>query len=361
MLYYRYRPWNDISIKELLYNEIYFTSAEESNDPYEGKKFVQFKSDKSKWENIFQNHDVFFQFYDNRNFFDKVVDFFSTKQEWTLEEILSLKITDFHSLGIHYKDIDSFVRTLNPYFTNKFSGLQKYFVSFSRNCDDTLMWSHYAGKHEGFCLIFNFKDNKVKQDYQKLKTELPVKELSVINPNSLAANSQIPQDFDLYNVNYLSETQNLDGFTWFDNSKYKQNKENLRNVYLQKSKAWEYEKESRIILEMDRGIRGKSKWSKIQRLFHYDFDQLVGIILGSRMKQEAREQIIEIIKEKIKTQSTDSGFCIFEANLSMKYQKVDLDPVTIIISHNTEIDKKDPRFQIAYERWENKYWNLQDN
>ena len=355
MLYYRYRPWSDISVKELLYNEIYFSSVKEANDPYEGKFFVKFKSDKSKWEKVFQNHEVFFQFYDNRNFFDKIVNFFSDKQEWTLDEILSLKTVDFHSNGIHYKDADSFLRTLNSYFADKFIGLQKYFVSFSRNCDNTLMWSHYANKHEGFCLIFNFKDNKVKQDYQKSKTELTVKEFSDLNPDCWAAKSPIPLDFDLHNVGYLSGTQTFDGFEWFDNAKYQQNKENLKNVYLQKSKAWEYEEESRILLEMDRGVLGRSKWSKTQRLFHYDFNQLVGIILGYRMEQETREQIIEIIKEKMGTRSTETGFCIFEAKLSMKYQKVDLDPIKIIISHNTEIDKKDHGFPVAYKRWKDKY------
>ena len=272
-----------------------------------------------------------------------------------------MTVGNFHSNGIHYKDADSFVRTLNPHFANKFIGLQKYFVSFSRNCDNTLMWSHYASKHEGFCLIFNFEDNKVKQDYQKSKTELPVKEISDINPNCWAAKSQIPQNFDLHNVDYLAEIQALDGFTWFDKTNFQQHKQKIHDLYLQKSEAWEYEEESRILLEMDRGVLGTSKWSKNQRLFHYDFNQLVGIILGYRMEQEAREQIVEIIKEKIGTQSKEFGFCIFEAKLSMKYQKVDLEPVEIIISHDTEIDKKDPRFQIVYKKWKDKYSSFSTN
>ena len=223
------------------------------------------------------------------------------------------------------------------------------------------MWSHYASKHEGFCLIFNFEDNKVKQDYQKSKTELPVKEISDINPNCWAAKSQIPQNFDLHNVDYLAEIQALDGFTWFDKTNFQQHKQKIHDLYLQKSEAWEYEEESRILLEMDRGVLGTSKWSKNQRLFHYDFNQLVGIILGYRMEQEAREQIVEIIKEKIGTQSKEFGFCIFEAKLSMKYQKVDLEPVEIIISHDTEIDKKDPRFQIVYKKWKDKYSSFSTN
>lgn len=40
MFCYRYRPFNQLSIKELIYDEIYFASGEESNDPYEGKKSI---------------------------------------------------------------------------------------------------------------------------------------------------------------------------------------------------------------------------------------------------------------------------------------------------------------------------------
>lgn len=354
MFYFRYRPWSDISVKELLYNEIYFSSVKEANDPYEGKFFVKFKSDKSKWEKVFQNDDVFFQFSDNRNFFDNVVNFFSDKQEWTLDEILSLKTGDFYSSGVKDIDTNSFVRTLNQYFDSIFNKLQKYFVSFSKNCDNTTMWSHYASKHEGFCLIFNFENKQIRQDSQNLKTKLHVKELDGFS-HSIFANPPVSEYFNLFDVKYLNKLEKLDGFLFLDASNYQKNKETIREAYLQKSKAWKYEEETRILLEIDAKNYIESKWSKTQRLFHYDFNQLVGIILGYRMEQEAREQIVEIIKEKIRTRSTETGFCIFEAKLSMKYQKVDLEPVKIIISHDTEIDKKDPRFQIAYKRWKDKY------
>ena len=38
MLYYRYRSGSELSVKELIYDELYFASRAECNDPYEGKK-----------------------------------------------------------------------------------------------------------------------------------------------------------------------------------------------------------------------------------------------------------------------------------------------------------------------------------
>ena len=52
MLYYRYRPGTELSIKELIYDELFFASAEECNDPYEGKLFAIFEKNQTRWNNL---------------------------------------------------------------------------------------------------------------------------------------------------------------------------------------------------------------------------------------------------------------------------------------------------------------------
>lgn len=52
MFYYRYRPYNEVSIKELLYNEIYFSSPEECNDPFDSKTFYEFGGNKEMWNKV---------------------------------------------------------------------------------------------------------------------------------------------------------------------------------------------------------------------------------------------------------------------------------------------------------------------
>ncbi len=49
MLYYKFRPASEVSFKELLYDELFFTSTEECNDPFDSKSFYEFSADKEKW------------------------------------------------------------------------------------------------------------------------------------------------------------------------------------------------------------------------------------------------------------------------------------------------------------------------
>ena len=53
MLYYRYRPINELSLKELRYNELYFSSTKENNDPYDGNVFLSYEFDLNKWQRFF--------------------------------------------------------------------------------------------------------------------------------------------------------------------------------------------------------------------------------------------------------------------------------------------------------------------
>lgn len=52
MLYYRYRSGSELAIKELIYDELYFASKAECNDPYEGKLFAKFDKNKDLWERL---------------------------------------------------------------------------------------------------------------------------------------------------------------------------------------------------------------------------------------------------------------------------------------------------------------------
>lgn len=50
LFYYRYRPVSELTLKELRYNELYFSSRAENNDPYDGKVFLSYDFDIEKWE-----------------------------------------------------------------------------------------------------------------------------------------------------------------------------------------------------------------------------------------------------------------------------------------------------------------------
>jgi len=52
MHYYRYRSDSELSLKELIYNEIYFASPKESNDPFDSKSFYEFPHDTIRWSRL---------------------------------------------------------------------------------------------------------------------------------------------------------------------------------------------------------------------------------------------------------------------------------------------------------------------
>ena len=54
MLYYRYRPISELTLKELRYDELYFSSNAEKNDPYDGKVFLSYDFDKDKWQRFLE-------------------------------------------------------------------------------------------------------------------------------------------------------------------------------------------------------------------------------------------------------------------------------------------------------------------
>ena len=54
MLYYRYRPFSELSLKELMYDELFFASAEECNDPHECWDFLAFPADYDKWHRLLE-------------------------------------------------------------------------------------------------------------------------------------------------------------------------------------------------------------------------------------------------------------------------------------------------------------------
>ena len=54
MHYYRFRSSGELAIKELMYDEIYFTSTNKCNDPFDGKAFLSFEADIDRWRHLLE-------------------------------------------------------------------------------------------------------------------------------------------------------------------------------------------------------------------------------------------------------------------------------------------------------------------
>ena len=376
MLYYRYRPFSEFSLKELMYDELFFASAEECNDPHECWDFLQFPPDYDKWHRVLELAWKKVLDKEKAPFFEPFCDYLVKKTPVTVCEILSgsfflpLMQNEICNSLFGRKLLINLISFLNSYLWSK-----KYFISFSKTPDNYLMWSHYANRHDGFCLIFKSLDGCLFQAKNGMKKQIDVKNDYGIKIN---VSESIAPKFKFYDVVYGNDSATIDPFGYFpkyvNDCQFADEKERmdffkgLERHHLEKGSCWEYEQESRLLLPTPGSwITGNNvEYTKYQRLFHYDPSQLVGIIFGSRMSQENRNRIKEIVDEKIDSRlnSTSNNdrffkFVYFQTKLSSKERKLEIEPLEInSLSHCVRSD--DATFEQEYKEWE-KGWCLEFN
>ena len=371
MLYYRYRPPTELCLKELLYNELYFCSAKESNDPFEGQSFFEFPADKEKWEKLLL-------FIKKKSKLFKDININATTKN--IIKLCPIAFSELFSNKIKSKLISCIVTEVKSRYVvkrtyalelieymEKFYPEYMYFVSFSKTNNEPLLWSHYAGKHEGFCLIFKSINGILSQDQTKLKKQINRK----TNKGFASLMSQaIQKSFPFKDINYVNEVELLDAFLRFPESvaggkitkeqEIKLAKEYDKH-YIQKHKTWNYENESRLI------FNSAEPWafgeqiilSPLERLIHYEPTQLVGIIYGSRMKDEFKSRIREIIKQRIdqiaigvEYSRVMFDFVIFESKLSNDSRSLQIKPLEIIGLDSNGIKSSDTKFEEKYKKWQ---------
>ncbi len=359
MLYYRYRPISELSLKELRYGEIYFSSAEENNDPYDGKVFLLYNFDEDKWKRLFERawlnvklpNELLSQIAMNLS---KVVvknnpKTYEDVQTFNFQEALLLSSPQIGALVSYNLSlcIKKFIDIYKPE--------HKYSVSFSRVNNNILMWSHYASQHKGYCLIFKDLDGYLYQDEFNKVTSM----------KSLV----IGDKFSFQDVIYVPECQLIDASRFMPRiSDIKFGSEEERIAFcneneakcLEKHMCWAYEKESRLLLHTAPAwIMGKHiEYTKEERLFYYKQNQLVGIILGALMDESDKVRIKEILRinnhKMLITHKTGAifDFALFEASLLSNKREVSIQP-TEIYKFGEVITKDNEKFNSYYQDWNN--------
>lgn len=371
MLYYRYRPYSEISLKELLYSEMYFSSPEECNDPYDSKTFYTFTNSKDRWiktlKLVLENYHIWIP----DMIIDKLADHICKQCPITYHEILSTNLlAGLYAKRAHDTEVINMISEKLTSLLHLYRPPNRYFVSFSKTNSDPLMWSHYADKHKGFCLVFKAVDNSLHQCPSRKKIAFGRKTTNKLLP---FISNQIPEKFDFIDIQYASEVDSLDAFINLpvyitgepesDEEKAKIMAER-ESHYHQKGIHWKYERESRLILRPPLPwLFGEHfDYSNQERLFHYEPFQLVGIVYGSQMTLTSKIRIKEILNERREwIQSVNYprivfDFVEFEAKLSSKERKVEVVPTAIhglksYIPADNEFDK-------SYKDWQDG-WGLQ--
>lgn len=344
---FRFRPYSPLSFKELLYGEIFFVSKDELNDPYDTKNPSVFKADSVIYNRLLQYilNDKLSGF----SFLKEKLNSINTqsianylaKGDLLYDDLVRvINSTDFESIVINAFSIEesiglslAFIKRLK-HFIHKYCGSHCYIASFSKECNDPVMWSHYSLNHTGFCLCFSINENKI---------------VSKVKPSFLQSEYQFEE------VTYQPINVTTNGFYCFPGAIYGQTIEEQerlnywkikRQSFLTKYTSWHYEKEIRIIhddwLTDNASENGVMKKPVSDRTFYYDQKQLTGIILGSKMNANNKGEIINAIiklRENIKLDNNCLPVFVFYESLENTVDyKMTIKPINGLDIFNRQFD-----------------------
>lgn len=173
-----------------------------------------------------------------------------------------------------------------------------YLKSFSEDKDNLLMWSHYADNHKGMCIEYDLVnilnqvyENKVDSGilyhlFPVVYLENRVDDKEAVSNLKYAAKSIGEYKYDLNNNNCHADTE------WH---------EDIKSMFLIKSKNWEYEKEWRVavtftqINEDSKDVaKDKADLYQInnQNIF---FDCITSIYCGANLDKDKIKHVEEIV------------------------------------------------------------------
>ena len=219
-----------------------------------------------------------------------------------------------------------------------------YAACFSKSFHNSSMWSHYGDGHKGVCLIFDTSDTT---DGSSLDIYRPPR--NRVNSGGPSIEEREHSLMPLSDISYSARPVTIDFFRnigvlplpslmslWYtdeggtvsgcadhfttkngEDSWRKRHWEDFLSDITSKSKDWEYEQESRLILHglLDLAL------DKRRRTLSYRFESLTGIIFGIRTSDEDKVRTMDIIQRKcLESERTDFGF--FQAYYSPKHEDI---------------------------------------
>ena len=277
------------------------------NDPYDTLVPYVFSADYGKYyrllESVISIH--FPKELANVKYIKKPAEYLS-KTKLSYEELInkidSKEFTDIFWIQMDNMKIDSSlimeIQSLLKQEIHKYVASYFYVSSFSKRYDNPIIWSHYADQHKGFCMIFKPYNNSLYID--------PLKNIDINgHPNSEM------KKYEFRDVKYKRKIKGIDGFLNFSgyvNGKKElsqKDKDRFWEEYGESARAkyidWKYEEEVRLI-DFHRSPEvpdenGAKKRSQAERIFYYDKTQFCGIIFGTKMNDNEKNEVISTIRE----------------------------------------------------------------
>lgn len=331
---YKYRPLSEFLFKELYYQELYFASYFELNDPLDLSARIEFSCEKFEQieylsyflfkttlslndaltEKQMLNNKNLLAFNDNKS---RVAEF----QQTVFEYINQLKVereviwdTDIeriiysssqkHNLEFQF-DLQNFKSELKL-ITSKFLE-NSYATCFSESNDDFLMWSHYSSKHSGICLEFALENSGLfpyvgkpqrKLDYEKHKKRLSKWDLEthMFWDRIRKVNYESEQPFiNFFEFSPVFENEHDCDLIGLSKPWTHQFAQQLEWVFSTKTAPWKYEKEWRAI-----HINFGNHQEPEERIRHYPLESLNAIYFGMRTPENVKKRIFHIFDKQRK-------------------------------------------------------------
>jgi hypothetical protein len=237
---YKFRDWNaDFGRDPLKKFELYFSSPASFNDPFDSK----IKHNYSLLNDEERNSYIQNLLSKGKQNFDNLSIQLSHQNRVQLIEMM---MNDKEKFQVWAEELEIDV-------INKTIGI----ISFSLQWKNILMWSHYAKNHSGYCIGLN---------------EAKLRKISKIEYGGLV---HYPLDNKFPSVHPMMDENDSFYLKFFT-----------------KSKDWNYEEEYRIVnfIPPDKDIDSSN------RLLKYNADFIDEVILGIKMNESDRKEIIDLCK-----------------------------------------------------------------
>ncbi len=296
---FRFRSMSALSLKELMYNELYFSYPDELNDPLDlGAELTVTSGSNYVYEYFISAAFKAINIPRSDNISKKELDFSRTVARECANETRNINIfftkenkiwlnQQYNEAELDPNKYERFYSSLVNILANLFpDNLQS--ISFSDDCRNPLLWSLYSNKHSGFSIILSPTDKKIRlKEY--MGTEYKEHEFYEVKYGI-----DISVDLSLmFNENKEFDYRNL-------YSKYFPSLS--EKALLTKNSNWYKENELRIHLGVNTcfsHIEAEAKRkTSVERIHYYDPEQFVGIIYGYAMPSKDREEINKVLKLK---------------------------------------------------------------
>jgi|JI10StandDraft_1071094.scaffolds.fasta_scaffold634088_2 hypothetical protein len=214
---YKYRDWKDKYHKRILSkNELFLTSPKEFNDPFDNGIPPDFSLLKTEQEA------TIYVDYMTKTLKDQLL-----KQGLSIENAKKIALDKILN---QKQNLQKESIKLTTEYQNDFWGI----LSLSSIWNNTLMWSHYANKHSGFCVGFNEEKLRLsklfgaggrvnyERKYPRIHPMLQEPDYGIISTHTKAKDWKYEKEYRLTKIFYPNIPSKLERKVIIDNSFYEE-------------------------------------------------------------------------------------------------------------------------------------------